>query len=368
MSGRVVVVGRGAPERGGIPSYLAMMERHRDRLGVPVVILNLTPSRPGEGGKATPANLSRTLGDARRVLRSARRGDIVHIHSALAPAVTAGRAGLLLLAARLRGAGTVLHAHGGRLAQQPPQGPARVLTSLVVRSATRVVAVAEVVREVLTTLGVDPSRLQVVPNGVAVEKYAPVAAGAAVTDGGAHVVPRVLYAGILSRRKGVLDLLEASQRLQAREVAHELWLAGGLPDEGRSAYDEVLRAVPAGVRLLGALPPGAMPATYAACDVFCLPSWWEAMPLTVLEAQAAGLPVVATDVGDVSRIVVHGETGLVVPPRDVDALEAALESLLLSAPSRSAMGARAREHAARFDERATVDLLGRVFRDIWGHP
>lgn len=365
MTGRLVVVGRGAPERGGIPSYLAMMERERVRLGVPVVVVNLSPSQPVAGGKATLANFSRTLLDAWRVFRATRRDDIVHIHSALAPTVTAARAGLLLFSARLRGASTVLHAHGGRLAQQPPHGLGRGLTSRVARSATRVVAVAEVVREALIRLGVDEARLRVIPNGVAVERYALMLADTAHPRTRVGLTPRVLYAGILSPRKGVLDLVEASQRLHARGVAHELWLAGGQPDEGRDVYDKVVHALPKRVKVLGPLPPEAMPETYAACDVFCLPSWWEAMPLTVLEAQAAGLPVIATDVGDVSRVVVDGETGLVVPPRDVDALESALESVLISRDRRAAMAARARERAALFDERVTIDLLAHVFQEVW---
>ncbi|MGH2726269.1 MAG: glycosyltransferase, partial [Actinomycetota bacterium] len=81
-------------------------------------------------------------------------------------------------------------------------------------------------------------------------------------------------------------------------------------------------------------------------DVFCLPSWFEAMPLSILEAMASGLPVVATDVGDVRRIVEHGVTGLVVPAKRPELLADALGQLLTDPGKRRAMGAAGRDVAA----------------------
>src|SRR5204862_6978171 len=130
-----------------------------------------------------------------------------------------------------------------------------------------------------------------------------------------HHPPRVLYVGLLTARKGVLDLIEASRLLRDEGVDHELLLLGGMPDEGPEAAQPVLAAADGVARLLGTRPPEEMPAAYADADVFCLPSWWEAMPLSVLEAMAAGLPVVASDVGDVSRLVT-AECGAVVPAKD----------------------------------------------------
>jgi glycosyltransferase involved in cell wall biosynthesis len=140
----------------------------------------------------------------------------------------------------------------------------------------------------------------------------------------------------------VLDLLAASRLLRERGVAHELWLLGGTPDEGPAAEAEVRAGLDGAARLLGTRPPEQMPAAFAAADVFCLPSWWEAMPLSVLEAMAAGLPVVATDVGDVGRAVADGVTGYVVPVRNPDKLADGLEPLLTDPDLRRRMGAAGR--------------------------
>jgi glycosyltransferase involved in cell wall biosynthesis len=110
-----------------------------------------------------------------------------------------------------------------------------------------------------------------------------------------------------------------------------------------------------------------MPAEFAAADVFCLPSWWEAMPLSVLEAMAAGLPVVATDVGDVARAVLDGVTGHVVPPRDPEALAAALEPLLTDAGARRRMGGAGRARVVeRFSGEVTAARVSQLYAEVAG--
>jgi glycosyltransferase involved in cell wall biosynthesis len=105
-----------------------------------------------------------------------------------------------------------------------------------------------------------------------------------------------------------------------------------------------------------------MPAVYASADVFCLPSWWEAMPLSVLEAMAAGLPVVATHVGDVGRIVLHAETGFVVPPRSPRQLADALRTLLEDPHAARRMGDAARNRAeAKFSGAATARAISDLY-------
>jgi glycosyltransferase involved in cell wall biosynthesis len=99
------------------------------------------------------------------------------------------------------------------------------------------------------------------------------------------------------------------------------------------------------VRLCG--PRRDIPDLLARCDVFALSSRSEGGPISVLEAMAAGLPVVASDVGGVGEIVVDQQTGLLVPPGDPDALAAALERLLADPALRHRLGAAGRERAAQ---------------------
>lgn len=337
--GRLVVVGRGEPERGGIPSFLGMLVDEQETLGYDVVLVNLAEGARQDGGRLSWRNATRTVTDAVRVFRTARRGDIVHIHSALAPTVTGLRAGLLVRAAKARGSWAVVHAHGGRLIDSLTSSARRTVARRTLAPADVVIAVSTRVRDVLLHSGLDPAQVRYLANGVAVDRFA--------TPGRTrpHDPPRVLFVGGLTPRKGVLDLLAASTELLDDGVKHELWLVGGVPDEGASSYQEVLDAMPPHAVLKGELTPAEVADLYAEADVFCLPSWWEAQPLTVLEAQAAGLPVVATDVGDVASMILDGTTGHLVPSRDRAALAAALGDLLGNEDRRLYMGERAAAHA-----------------------
>src|SRR5215212_10023149 len=100
---RVLLVGKGAPDRGGIPSYLHTLLTSELAQEHDLRFVNVAHSGTPQGGRATAANVGRTIRDVAVVWRAARDRDIVHIHSALAPSVTVVRAGLLALAGRVRG-------------------------------------------------------------------------------------------------------------------------------------------------------------------------------------------------------------------------------------------------------------------------
>jgi glycosyltransferase involved in cell wall biosynthesis len=98
-------------------------------------------------------------------------------------------------------------------------------------------------------------------------------------------------------------------------------------------------------------------------DLFVLPSLYEGLPLSILEAMGAGLPVVATAVDGTPEAVADGETGYLIPPADPGSLADAVNRLLADRPLAAAMGrngrARAEEH---FSETALIDHLGQVYR------
>jgi glycosyltransferase involved in cell wall biosynthesis len=170
-------------------------------------------------------------------------------------------------------------------------------------------------------------------------------------------VPRLIAVGRLKAPKDFLTFVRALDGLAPGSF--EALIVGDGPE--RPVVEEEVRRLGLRdrVRLVGARED--VPALLAGSDVFVLSSASEGLPMCVLEAMAAELPVVASAVGGVAELVVEGETGLLVPPGDPDRLGAALAGLLADADLRRRLGASGRARAeALFDlpafRRAHLDL------------
>lgn len=163
----------------------------------------------------------------------------------------------------------------------------------------------------------------------------------------------------LVRAKGIPELLAACALLDV-----ELWLVGErLASDHDDDVEADIAASPMGPRLKRLGYREDIPAILAASDIFALPSHFEGLPMSIVEAMLAGLPVAASDLRGVREQVVEGETGLLFPVRDTAELTACLARLAGDAPLRRAMGEAGRTRALeRFDERRilarTLDLLG----------
>jgi glycosyltransferase involved in cell wall biosynthesis len=176
--------------------------------------------------------------------------------------------------------------------------------------------------------------------------------------------PVVVLPGRMLRDKGVLEYVEAGRLLAERGVGVTLALVGDT-DPGNPAAiprDRLEEWAAAGhVEWWGWQPD--MAAAYARADIVCLPSYREGLPTTLVEAGACGLPVVATDVPGCREVVRHGETGLLVPPRDPVALADAIARLARDHALRQRMGAAGRDAVERhYSTRQVVEQTLDVYR------
>ena len=251
--------------------------------------------------------------------RASRNADLVHAHWL--------PSGIAALATR-RPFVVQLWGTDVELARRAPS-----LARAVLRRAEAVVCPSTALAGEATRLGA--RQIEVVPSGVDL----PAQVGEEAEP------PEVLYAGRLSREKGVLELLEAARDLN-------LVVAGDGPLRERVPMAR------------GFLPPVELAKLYARAAVVACPSHREGFGVACLEAMAHGRPVVASGVGGLLDLVVNGETGIVVEPGNVPALRAALERLLGDRELRRRMGEAGRRRAAEHFSwpavtRKTLDVYAR---------
>jgi glycosyltransferase involved in cell wall biosynthesis len=230
----------------------------------------------------------------------------------------------------------------------------RRLRAAYAGAATVVARSRRVAAELLGALPLPPDRVRVVRNGV------PLGPPMVRQPRGAGPF-RVRSVGRLTVQKGFDVLVEATRELVAAGVAVEVAVAGRGRD--RAALVDAAAGLP--IRFVGFVDD--VPSFLADADAFCLPSRAEALPLALLEAAVAGLPCVATDVGDIGAEL--GDIALVVPPEDPAALAWALRALAVDDRLRERLAARARGvGAGRFDERRTVAAVAAAYRATLARP
>jgi glycosyltransferase involved in cell wall biosynthesis len=206
-----------------------------------------------------------------------------------------------------------------------------------------------------------PKRIEVVYNGVVLSNSPLRGSGLRAELGIPNGAPLVGEVGRLCDVKGQRELIAAlAQVPDARAV-----LVGADLEQGGAFQASLERdAEQLGVRdrVVFAGRREDASALLGELDVVALPSWTEGLPLVVLEAMARRRPVVATPVGGTPEVVVDGETGLLVPPRDPDALAGALRRLLADAELRQRMGEAGYE---RVRERFSADAMTRRVLEIY---
>jgi glycosyltransferase involved in cell wall biosynthesis len=168
--------------------------------------------------------------------------------------------------------------------------------------------------------------------------------------------PAILYAGRLSREKGLPMLEQIGSILYRRHWAHRFVIAGDGP-----MSDELRQAIPDAV-FTGRLPQDQLAVAMASSDVFVFPSDTDTAGNAVLEAQASGVPAIVSAAGGPKENMVDGETGLVCRPGDPLAFAAGIEQLLVDCGRRRKMGTDARRFAAARSWETSMTALFAAYR------
>jgi len=286
-------------------------------------------------------------------IATARPADIVHVH--LSTGASFYRKLGVLEAARLRRLTTVVHVHGSRFMEfyaQSSSGRARLIRRVFDRAGA-VIVLSGAWRDFVRGISSNPN-VHILHNGTTRSMFGPRA------DNGDEVV--ISSMGRLGSRKGTWDLLEAFKRLAAEMPNVRLVLGGdGEIDKARRIVER--EGLGGRVTIAGWLSGSEKLDAFNRTDIYALPSYHEGLPASIVEAMAAGAPILSTPVGGIPEAVIEGDNGFLVAPGDVGALHDRLRRLARDRGLRERMGRRSRKlMEEHFDLDALLDRLVEVYR------
>jgi glycosyltransferase involved in cell wall biosynthesis/peptidoglycan/xylan/chitin deacetylase (PgdA/CDA1 family) len=284
-----------------------------------------------------------------------RRPDLVYIH--VGSNASLYREGLMILLAKAFRRKVVTHFHAGDVdlyyRKQPRLG--RMLIRAALDVSDRMIAVsAESAAKIRAISACE--HVVVIPNGIDPSRF--------LRKSEAGGVPlKILFVGAAGKLKGERDLLHALSILRRLGVPVRASLIGFGAE--RLRHDCAALGIQDMIDHLGPVPAAEMPERYSAADVFVLPTYAEAMPMSVLEAMASSLPVITTPVGGIPEILAGSECGHLVPAGDVSALAGKIAELAGDAEHRRRLGENARRRVTEhFTFRQCVTALTGHLLDV----
>ena len=275
---------------------------------------------------------------------------VLHVHSSFGAGFW--RDALFMAVAIAARCPVILQLHGSGFERfyDAASAPARSLVRLLLKRAACVVAPSEALRGWLRGVERD-AHVVCVPNPVPV-------ANVSRQEPGQNMV---LFLGRLEARKGIFDLLDAVAGLRTQFPDLRLVCAGEGDRATVARYAERLGIADA-VKFTGWVGPSGKRALLESAALLALPSYEEALPMSVLEAMAAGVPVVVSPLGALPEVVVDGVTGHLVAPGDTAGLKRTLGRLLLDRKLGARIGAAARESVRlRFAPERAIPQLEDIY-------
>ena len=340
------------PYPGGVTQHIANLDRVFRRWGHEVWVLAASSKDKDEldhnvikvaggvfplhsSGSVARISLSpRVYRRVKTILRE-KSFDVIHLHEPLMPV-------LPLVVLRHSHAVNVGTFHAYRETSHPGYEYGWHLLQPFFHRLDGRIAVSDAARDAVARYF--PGDYVVIPNGIDYERYR------AAAPRGNDERPTVLFFGRLEKRKGFEYLFQAFARVRQAVPDARLVVAGAYRKEDKEPFvREARRAGIRGIRFVGYVDEEQKPHYFRSCDLFCAPSiGFESFGMVLLEAMAAGRPVVASDIPGYRSVLKDGCEGLLVEPGDPDALAAALIRLLRDPDLRARMGERGAETARAF--------------------
>ena len=350
----------GYPHPGGVNEHVRYTYEAMSRLGHDAWIITSKYGRERESeghvirlgtGWAVPSNGSVgrvTLGlrfkhQAREVLR-AHRFDILHFHEPFVPFLSP----TVLDASETVNVAT-FHAFGGF---SPSYWVGSRFAGRLANLLHGRIAVSGAARHFINRYF--PGEYRIIPNGVDLDRFADAEPLEELRDGTLNI----LFVGRFEERKGLIHLLKAYHRLRKRKVDARLLVVGAGPNEREYRRFVGLRGI-RDVEFLGRVSDDEKVRYFASADIYCAPNTGqESFGIVLLEAMAAGVPIVASDIHGFKRVVERNVQGILVEPRNPRALAAALYALARDPELRDEMGEAGRARAPEFSwERVTERIV-----------
>jgi glycogen(starch) synthase len=211
--------------------------------------------------------------------------------------------------------------------------------------------------------GCEMDRIRVVHSGVDTSRFVPRPQPVDIR------FPRILFVGNIVGNKGIANLVELVLKLRRRYPRICLKAVGKTESDLASSLLSTIEiaGAHANVEFVGYVEHTELASFYAWCDFLAVPSVYEALGNIYLEAMASGRPVVACNTGGTPEAVIDGRTGILVPPRDVEALEAAIIRLTDDTALRERMGGDGREWVEQnFSFLRYTDKVEKLYKDLVG--
>lgn len=322
---RIVMLGTSITTQGGVASVLLVYKTAGlfERQGV-----ELIPTH-ADGGRWRKIIVF--IQGFVRYLRLLFRGRIAAVHVHTASRASFWRKSVFMMPAFLMGIPTILHLHGAEFVAFYEDECGRIAKSIVrfvFNHARRVVVLSKTWQRWVNGVCNNPNVCAI---------YNPVQLPATRTRFETRETQTLLFLGRLGERKGSYDLLRAVARISADFPDLKLLMGGD--GEIETVREEAQRlGIGDRVDLLGWVRGSDKTTLLSRASVYVLPSYNEGLPMSVLEAMAAGLPIISTPIGGIPEAVTDGVEGYLVKPGDIDALAAALRRVLSDSNLRRQMG------------------------------